>query len=211
MANIQQTGQPLLTEEEKHEQARAFALSGSLSTFQRRKQRKSLLETTTNNNQVVQGRKSQQTKKAVKVSSRSKVKSTKKQQSKLSSKENEKMKSKELPPLVVPPYHNTEQEQRISTGPGPILTASPLVTNTTTSSSYPILDAGEDPQTDWAPVQYQDWQYVYVCSGPYRGRFGYYDDHYHHSHEKDEKDEEEGRERMGLDLFWITRFGGWSP
>ena len=36
--------------------------------------------------------------------------------------------------------------------------------------------AAADPKSSWPRVKEGDWGYVYICAGPFKGRFGYYDD-----------------------------------
>jgi len=44
-------------------------------------------------------------------------------------------------------------------------------------ASKPKAKKKVEDRKKWPRVKYGDWQYVYICSGPFEGRFGYYDDH----------------------------------
>jgi len=35
----------------------------------------------------------------------------------------------------------------------------------------------EDDKSTWPKVKHGEWDYVYICGGKFKGRFGYYDDH----------------------------------
>jgi len=46
----------------------------------------------------------------------------------------------------------------------------------TKKKAAPKKKKAADPKSRWPRVQYGDWGYVYICAGPFKGRFGYYDD-----------------------------------
>jgi hypothetical protein len=125
-----------LTAAEKHEAARAFALSGGLSKFQQAKQRKKAVGVT---------RKKRRGKVATTKATKSRAKRTLSSQS-----------SNMASTVVALP----SLQQRNING----------ADNASTVSI--------DPQDKhcWPRVTRGVWQYVYIASGPFAGKFGYYDD-----------------------------------
>ena len=163
-----------LTAAEKHEQARAFALSGSLSKFQLAKQRKAL------ENKLL-------AEKNLPIkASRPSVKNPKPASTYSYQTTTVTASTAAATPLTAV---TTPIPPTISTAPPPLVAPrSDLPANTIPAeepsppppdppaASASTVVVGEDPKT-WATVDYRDWQYVYVCNGPFEGRFGYYDDH----------------------------------
>jgi hypothetical protein len=118
-----------LTAAEKHEAARAFALSGSLSEFQQAKQRKKAVDAS------LQKRRGKAT---VVKATKANAKRT--------------LTSQSSSTVVVRPLQG--------------------------SNSDNISTVSVDPQDKncWPRITRGAWQFVYIASGPFEGRFGYYDD-----------------------------------
>jgi len=197
---------------EKHAQARAFALSGSLSKFQltklRKAREKQLLEqqkankgTQLKSQPPTKSRVSSHKAKHKRVVSSATVASyqssmpsidiahpitfTNYESTRTSSSGTRSSSSEPPPPpplAISSPFPSTADSSHTTVDDAipwsePLDTTATTPIATITATNDPIIAPDERPKEDWEHVTRSDWQYVYICEGPFSGKFGYYDDH----------------------------------